>query len=505
MADLPVTAASYPTPEEVHAQLLSDLRYAYGRLGVTVNVARDSDLWWRCWVVAQRVSLAIANGRIGLQNTNPVTATGDALTQWAAVFGVFPRPAASARGYAAVSVLAPATTVGIPAGHQCTAPDGIKYQTTGPYVLADGGLVQLEAVGTGTGTDQDAGAILTWDSAAIAFLGTKAIVASGGLDGGKDADDRETLRARLLRKLSFPAVGGNWAHVAELAEAASAAVEVAFVYSAARGPSSYDVAVMGGPDDAVLNAATVDLVASAIVAEMPGSESLNCTTIGVQLVDVVINLDVPLPRHAGGAGGGWYDAEPWPSTNEAAGTFARITGVDVAAGRITVDSTVADIPVVGKRFSIWNPTDQAMVDYAIKTVTGGAGAYNVFIDSTYSQNLSFVVAGMYCSASCQRLQDYAASFAAAMATMGPGEKTTNQDILVYARRRPTIDVGYPWALTSAILTLLQGENAEISDISYAARRDSGLLTTRTTPSVPSTPAGQPRRLSLAYLSFRRQA
>jgi uncharacterized phage protein gp47/JayE len=503
MADLPVTGAVYPTPDELHAQLLRSLRYAYGRRGVPVNVARGSDLWERSRPVADRVSVAIANGQVELQNTNPVEATGEALTRWAATFGVFPRPASSAIGFTAVEVLPPAITVTVPQGFQATAPDGLKYRTTGPYTVANGGLVQLQATGTGSDTDQEAGTILTWDSAAIGFLGTKSTVDAGGLDGGSDADDEEQLRARLLRKLSFPAVGGNWAHVATLAEDASAAVKVAFVYNAIRGPSSYDVAVMGEPGDPVLGIAVVDQVAAAIVAEMPGSANNNTTTVDQELVDVVLNLGVPLPAHAGGAGGGFYDAEPWPSTNEAPGTFARI--LSTFGTTINVDSTSADPPVAGKRFSIWNYVDEVMVDFAILSVSGISGNYQITLDPAVQGETGFIETGMYCSASAERLNNYAIDFAAALKQLGPGEKTTNPDILVYGRRKPGFDIEYPQALTSQALTALQSQYSEISDLSFAARRDSGATTTRTTPSIPSTTAGNPRKLTLKYLAFRRQA
>jgi uncharacterized phage protein gp47/JayE len=514
MPDLPVTGAVYPTPEEVHAQLLSDLRYGYGRIGITINVARGSELWERTWAVANRVSLAIANGAVGLQDTNPVDATGNALTEWAATFGVTPRPAVSASGFVEVEVNSPATTVFIPASFQCTAPDGLKYQTTVAGTYADEALVQVQAVDTGDDTDQDADTIVTWDSAAIAFLGIKATVAAGGLDGGRDADDEETLRARLLSKLSFPAVGGNWAHVKDLAESASAAVVFAAVYPTVRGPASYDVAIVGEYDDPVLNTTTVNQVAAAVSAEMPGSANLNLTPVVEEELDIIVNLNLPLPIYVGGAGGGWHDATPWPSTAEAGAVYARVLSVTVATNTIRVDSTVADPPLAGNRFSIWNPAGTSpstglatgvMVDFAILTVTPvGPPQYDIVIDSQFSQNLSFVATGMYCSAGAVNLQNYAEDFVSSMALLGPGEKTSNADILVYGRRKPTFDRERPQSVTSTVLTDLQAQHDEILDLSFAARLNSGLATTRTTPSVPSIASGSPRMLTLTNLSFRRQ-
>jgi len=501
MTTLPVTSEQYPTPEEIHAQLLNDLRYAYGRLGVTVNVKKDSDHWIRMWAVANRLSLAIANGQVGLQDTNPLTSTGDALTAWAAVYGVLPRPATAAIGYVNISVLAPATTVNIPVAFGCTSASGIKYQTTTNAFYADGDPVQVEAVDTGEGTDLDADEIVTWDSAAIAYLGQTATVEAGGLSGGADEDDEEGLRTRLLRRLSSPAVGGNWAHVIELAEAASPAVTAAYVYPTARGPASYDVAIVGEPDDPVLSAAAVNQVAAAIVAEMPGCANLNCTSVAAELVDVVVNLDAPLPVHAGGAGGGWYDAIPWPSTADT--PLARITAVDTTANTITVNSTNADAPYVGCRFAIWHPTEQTMYEFAAIGVAGGSGAYVITIDSAYATQLSWVTTWMYCSAGAEHLNEYAQALLGQMQLLGPGEKTANADILIYARRKPSPSLQSPNSLTSRALAAITAAYPEVLDAAYAARYATGTTTPLTTPSVPALVANAPRVLTLQSLSFRR--
>jgi uncharacterized phage protein gp47/JayE len=501
--DLPI-GAEYPTPKEVLATMLNGIRYAYGKRGVSVNVAEGSELYERAWAVAQRVSLAIGNGRVELRNTNPVDATGDALITWAATFGVFPRPAAGATGFGKCTVNAPAVTVPIPEGFVATAPNGEKYDVSKDFAaVANNGQVELVALGTGPETDQDADTILTWDSASIAFLSQKCKVTAGGLDGGRDADSEEVLRARLLRRLSFPAVGGNWSHVATLAEDASAAVEFAAVYESARGPSSYDVAIVGSADDPVLNTATQNQVAAAIVAEMPGSANLNLTSISLEPLDVVINTGLPLPQNAGGEGGGWYDALPWPSTNETAGVFARVTDV-LSNYSLEVDSTSADPPVVGKRFAIWDPVAKEIKHHAIVSVLGSSGAYIVFIDSGFTPDLSYVQVGMYISAGAALLQSYAEDFIESVNQLGPGEKTDNPDILQYAIRKPKQSISRPSALTSLALTDLQSKHSEISDVSYAARYEALTTVTRTKPPVPSVIHAPTRQLSLSFLSFRAQ-
>ncbi len=508
MATIPVTAVEYPTPNEVHSQLLSDLRYAYDALGITVNVKKGSELWERTWVVANRVSLAITNGQIGLLNTTPVDATGEALITWAATFGVFPRPASKAAGFVEVVVVLPATSLTVPNTFACTGPAGIKYETTAATLVSNGDPVPIQAIDAGAAGDLASGNV-KWDSAAVGFLGQNAMVAVGGIDGGADADDEETLRARLLRKLSFPAVGGNWAHVAELAEASSAAITSAFVYPAERGPSSFGVAIIGEVSDPALNVTTVNTAAAAVAAGMPGSESNNTTTVVLEQLDIIINATLPLPVHAGGAGQGWHDATPWPSTAElGVNGYAEITGLDGTLNTITVNSDANDPPLIGHRFSVWipgtEPADSEFQDFTVTGIAGGAGAWIMTVDAPVTSDL---VIGMFCSAGAQNLQAYGIDFLNAMGTLGPGEKTTNADILQYARRRPTHETERPQSLTTRTLHTLITNHTEIIDLSYAGRFTSPAtpgFTTQTTPTVPTMTANPPRMLTLRYLSIRRQ-
>ena len=516
-----MTIQAYPTKDEIKAQLLSTYRYLFARAGVTVNVNRWTELDVRADAYAARASVAIANGQITSRDLNPLLATGDSLVALASIYGVEPRPASSASGYVIVRVLAPAVTVNIPTGFQCTDASGVKYATTDTNTPADLGSVLVRSVEAGSDTDLAAGSIVTWDSAAVGYLKQQAIVATGDIDGGADADDDDALRARLLRRLSFPSVGGNWAQVAEWAEASSAAISFAAVYPTARGPSSYDVAIMGDITDPVLNAAVVDAAAARVVAEMPGSANLNMTAVSEQEIDVIINLSVPLPVHVGGAGGGFKDAIPWPSTNEAlADTYAEVTAVLPATHEITVNSGAADAPVAGQRFALWdyaavdgdgNP-DPVFREFSILTVGGGAGAYVLSLDAPSSNELSFVETGMFCSAACEHMQTYGDLFRAAMGALGPGEKTDDVDILAWARRQPSPDIERPYALTSRQLSEISDARDEVADMSFAARlatgtgiAGTGLFTSRTTPTVPATVANAPRLLTLKHLSFRRQA
>lgn len=511
-----VNAAYYPTPEELRSQMLAELRWLYHRRGITVNVAEGSEPYKRHTVLANRGSIALANGQLALADASPSAAQGQALLDQAARVGITPRPASKATGYLIVGVGGPAHQhVTIPNGWRWTPPGGMTCETTGAFTVENGETVEVRAITAGEDGNCDPDTIGTWDDAAVALLQPNATVDSAGISGGHESDDVEEVRRRLLRKLRAPAVGGNPASVVDWAEESSAAVNAAFVYRAIRGPASIDVAVMQQDTSSVLSLTVINGAAANIAANLPGGESLNVTTVFEQTVDICIDAKLPLPKNAGGAGGGWRDAVPWPTDADAANTFCEVLSV-ISPNQIVVNSTAADPPQAGKHIAVWNPMggpegDGAMMDFAILTVAGvGPPHYTLTLDCT-TNAISFVSAGMLVSAAADNLTAYARAFHDAMAELGPGEKTGNVDLLPLSLRFPGPDVELPSDLTSLLLDAVSAQFAEVKDLAYAATYaagtgESGTSTwvDRSSPSLPATTAQAPRILKLGALSFRRK-
>lgn len=499
--------ATYPTPQEILSQLLADIRYGYERIGVTANVSKGSEPYIRSQAIANRISIAIQNNKLALAGVSPLDADDEQLVELAGVFGITKRAASSAAGNVVVTTLS-GWPVTIPSGFICTAPNGIQYETTVATTVVTGMVVEVVAKTTGADTEQVAGTVVTWDSAAIGYLDQNATVDTGGITGGSDEDSTEVLRRRLIQRLSFPEVGGNVAQMMTFAEEATSAVEAAFCYAAARGPASYDVVVTQTGGNRALSTANLNLVGANILGKMPGSADLNLTTVAEQQVDVILNATLPLPVNAGGAGGGWRDAVPWPSTAETgAGVFARVTSIAnlLTLSQITVNSTAANPPVAGKRFGIWNYADHAMYEFTIlPPIGGGPGAYVITIDTNQSDAINFIQVGMCCSAGAVNLKAYAEAFYDAVLLLGPGEKTDNIDILPRGRRQPSADVLWPTNLTNALLANVIEAHPELLELSYAARLDTGVATTRVGPSIATTTADPSRILTLKHFSIRRQ-
>jgi uncharacterized phage protein gp47/JayE len=502
--------AAYPTPEEIRDQYLADIRYAYDQQGITVNVEPGSEHYIRAEAMAARLSIALANNEIALADSSPLTAEGEALETLCGIYGVTRRPAAYATGLVVVSTqkISATTyaTVGIPQGHQCTLANGIKYETTTNTAGAtNGDLVEVRAVTAGEATDAEAGDLGNWDSAAIGYLLTRVVVSATGINGGADADDDADLRRRLIRKLSRPAVGGNSAHVEELAEGATSAVWGAFVYQAAHGPASYDVAIVAEDGDRTLNTSVQSTVAAAIVAEMPGHATLNLTSVTEEQVDIVAQMAVPLPVNAGGAGGGWLDASPWPSSAETGSApRAKITSIAnlLTLSQVTVNSTSDDIPQVGQRVCLWDPDELRMHHFVVTARSGGSGAYVITLSAGIASSLSFITAGMIFSPDAVRIDDYASSVSDAMLLLGPGEKTSSADILPRARRSPSVSESAPSDMRLPVQRAITAypEVSGLTVSSYAT----GTSTELVRPSVPANTTLPPRILTLKHLAFKRE-
>jgi uncharacterized phage protein gp47/JayE len=489
-----IDGANYPTQDESRSTLLRAIEHSFARRGLDANTLPSSEHYIRADKYAGRIAVAIANNQLALEDSNPLTSTGDPLAILAGIFGVAKRPAGPAAG---ATLITSSGTVTIPKDYTATAPSGKKYKTISQGTYASGASVDVIAIDGGTDTNQDAGTQLTWDSAQIGALSPKSIVTSAGLTGGVNADNDERLRERLLQKLAFPPVGGNWSEVVAWAEEATASVEAAYCYPAVRGPSSYDIALTKAGGDRTLPAATIATVRGYVAGKMPGQESHNFTSVTAERVDVVIVARLPLPQVAGGAGGGWRDAAPWPAED------ALVTAYNAGTGVATVDAATA--PTVGANIGVWNPsatnddgTLGAMVEYVVATVGGSTGAWTITAQSGF---LSTPL-GAYVSAGALQLVEYADTFMHALALLGPGEKTESPEILPRGRRQPSTDIIAPSDITSIQLAVLTNAYREIGGATYSAVYDTGTATARVSPSIPATTADPPNVLVLNHLAIR---
>jgi uncharacterized phage protein gp47/JayE len=487
----PVGSQAYPTAVEIRDQILRDLGYHGARNGLTYNTRPGSDYYKLATALANRVAIAIANNQISNDQRNPLLAAGTNLREIARVYGIEPRPASRSAGLATVSVT---TSTSIPAGWQATAGNGLKYQVQSTQTVTNGQQILIASVGTGFATRLPFGSQLTWDSAAIATLLNPLVVSSlGGITGGFDEDDDEDIRRRLVDRLAAQAVGGNGASIKAWSEEISAGIQAGFVYEALRGPGSFDFAITREDGDRTVDGQLVIQSTANVIANMPGGVvSINGTTVDPEEIDVIFAARLPLPEAAGGTGGGWIDASPFPDQIvRVLSTFGALVTIDAATE-----------PQVGQTIGLWDGTvdPPVMKMFQILTVDGSPGNFDITLNGA----TSFVDPDDILSAGADNLVAYAALARDEFLALGPGEKTDNVDILPRALRYPRPEVSFPYDVTSKQITAVQAAFFEISDLSYAGVFEEGTGVTRLSPSLPMTTAEPPKQLVARRIAFIRK-
>lgn len=248
--------------------------------------------------VLARIHAAVANGLYGFLGwialqVFPDTAESEQLARWAAIWSVSRKASVAAAG--AVDVTG-ANASPIAAGTVLVRSDGAEYVTTADAVIAAGvATLQVEAIDAGLAGNGPAGQRLVFSSP-VAGVNASATIAAGGLIGGAEEEDDESLRARLLDRIRRPPHGGNaddyrrWA--LEVPE-----VTRAWVYPMQLGPGTVTVAfVMDGREDMIPVPADVAAVAAYLEQLRPVTAAVTVIAPTPQPLDFVIQAAPPTPE-----------------------------------------------------------------------------------------------------------------------------------------------------------------------------------------------------------------
>ncbi|HEV2364033.1 MAG TPA: baseplate J/gp47 family protein [Caulobacteraceae bacterium] len=202
---------SRPTLTQLRAQAASDI--ATGVPGADA-LLRFSNLG----VLAQMIAGA-SYGQYGYLDwialqAVPWTATDVFLEGWAALKGVYRKPAVAATGSAS---FAGQNGQIIPTGTAVQAGDGTAYVTTAQGTVAGGGTVTVPIAASvpAAAGNQVSGVTLTLGTAISGIASTGA--AAGAITGGADVEGDEALRGRMLLQYSAPPQGGAQADYVEWA------------------------------------------------------------------------------------------------------------------------------------------------------------------------------------------------------------------------------------------------------------------------------------------------
>lgn len=135
----------------------------------------------------------------------PDSADTEYLDRWCSIWGIERKASAPATGSVDFTGTSGST---IPTGTLLQRADGQQYQTSAEVVLASGvGVAPVVAVLAGIAGNSAAASAVSLVSP-LAGVDAPAVVATGGLTGGSDAETDDAMRARLLAHIQAPPQGG---------------------------------------------------------------------------------------------------------------------------------------------------------------------------------------------------------------------------------------------------------------------------------------------------------
>lgn len=244
----------------------------------------------------------------------------------------------------------------LPAGTELQRVDGVLYTTDAEATVAAGvAVVAITAREAGEAGNTAAGLELTLTSPVTAMQST-AVVASGGLTGGTDAEGDAALRARILARIQTPPMGGSKADYEAWALAVPG-VTRAWVYPRPTSGATVWVAIVADDaDDGPIP--STELVAAAqeyIDSKRPVTAEAVVFAPAPLVVPITMALspDTPATRAAVAAElGDLFAREAEPDGTIYLSHLRE--AISVSAGEVdhTITSPTADIVATGLQFPV---------------------------------------------------------------------------------------------------------------------------------------------------------
>lgn len=228
------------TTEEIYALLAEDFQERAGLSG-----GCSTELSIRFYAVAAQLAALERQCLWVRDQCFPQTATGEQLDHHAALRGLSRREAVSAEGVLRFLTAEPAATdLEIPQGTVCMTGGQVEFVTLEDGTLLKGNTqayIPAQAVKPGSGGNVEAGTILTMTAPPV---GISACTNPAPFTGGRDREEDEALRQRILSACAPAGNGGNaaWYRQAALSVPGVAAARV---LPRSRGIGTVDVVIAG--------------------------------------------------------------------------------------------------------------------------------------------------------------------------------------------------------------------------------------------------------------------
>lgn len=463
------------TAEEIRDDILRDRKNSYKkRTGIDI-VTKGSDHEIDVTSVSNQIYLATQSFEIKANDQMPDSAQGEALYRQAAIYGLALRAAGGSVGEAIFSA-GIATPILVAQGAQLRDASGLVYQVTTGGTYSDGDLIEVEALDTGEATNLDAGELLTWVSAPA--FANSAMTVNAGLTGGTEAETDENLRSRLLDIYKNPPGGGNWSQLVLQAENSTTAVQKCFAFPACNGPSTVHLAVAGAPTKTnktrqISNTVIANKITPAVSSVMPEYAELLITSVVDYPVSISLGLSIPdaVTSSIPGPGGGWIDAQPFPTFVSAGFTGCTFV-TDTDSTHIRIQSDLP--PVAGTSSMVWIRTSDWTVYRSVVQSYTIAGA-NLF-DCVLTEPFPGIQAGDWIFPDAENIDSYIDSLLSVFAGLGCGEKTDSATLLPRAFRRPLKSQSWSSDFGLIQLKFIENTGDEVFNVTYLYRSVLGGIT-----------------------------
>ena len=457
------------------------------------DVSFGTEIYIKATALAQQVAIAMQNTVLEGDALMPDTAQNGDLERFSKLYGLELKPASGSVGQITLATtIANDIAILIAEGTQLQDAAGQTYQvvTTGSY--KDGDSVDVQAIDIGVSTNLAEGDVLRWVS--LPAFAEATAVAAIPFTGGADAETIESLRVRILQKLSTPPGGGNWSQIAESAESATPSVQKAFVYPACNGPATCGVAIASAPtenykgrdfsgDTTVLNNDVIPVV----LGNYPEFVDFIITNCVNQPVDVSLGLSLPSAKTASipGNGTGWLDGTIFPVPEISGGAY--VTGycdVDSVTSStvFTVNADASSLPATSSTVVniCWISKQDFILRTAKATVSGASSPYTVTLtadsDPFVSTDGTVIAVGDYVFPNALNMQTYYDAVISECAGLGPGQKIDPEVIsglFPRAYRRPLVQESWSADIGPSVLKFIRQVGNEVADVQYLYRQNVG--------------------------------
>jgi uncharacterized phage protein gp47/JayE len=474
---------------EIRDQFLRDIRLTAFDTGVSDPPITPGTDWYLLGNALANIALIqFANANIASDDSDVLTATGDALDDKRKSYGLPEARAAGSSGRVVVTISGGGSTT-FTGGTALVLPNGKRAEVSGTQSgIADRGEIDIVAVDSGDDTNFPGG------TAGVRFVSpplnvsTDCVVSkTSPLTGGTDAEDDARKRTRILNRIQNTPNGSNWASVREIVLNNVPAVQDVYVYPALGGPGSLkavcvkDVDVDNRDFSRTPTAAQITAARAALQAEMPTGQEVVVNAAASLNASVTVKITIPESSLSGGNGLGWTDQTPWPPLTGAE-TAIPITSVP-SPTNIEIDALTTTPPIAGQtQIAWWSSNDQKFRTYLVTGVSGSSGAWVLTLDSPMvDDSAAEPSVGDYVCPAAANLDKYGATWVQIMRGFGAGENTSDPNRVPRALRHPLASTsgGAPTAFTVLQLKQLIDAHPEITDAALG-------LTSPSTTTVPAS-------------------